>query len=442
MDSGNLKSSLIRGTIQLAAAGILVRIIGLANRMALSRIIGAEGLGLYQMILPLYALLAVIAGLGLSGAVTKMVADRSVTGDIAGRRKVRQISLCLVLAAAAVITVLLFIAPELPLKFIPDRRIIGILRLMPAAFIFAALSSILRSYSQGLGKMAPTALSQVAEQTVRVVVGLAAAYFLLPCGMEKALAGLFGGIIAGEIACLGVLYFMRPAEERIAPPPCRLPTPSMLKELFSLALPILLIRLGTSITQTVESLMIPARLQIAGFTAAKATTLFGELAGMALPLLFLPTVLIIPLNTTLVPAVAGAATLRQRGRLEMLIKISLWGTLVIGLLSAALLYLAASPLSAILYGSTTPAGMVSKLAPVAPFAYLQFTTATILHGMGRPAVAVATDLLGTAISLTMIFYLTALPGWGIDGVTCAYTVSFIFISLLDFLLIRNFVKRV
>jgi len=213
MDSGNLKSSLIRGTIQLAAAGILVRIIGLANRMALSRIIGAEGLGLYQMILPLYALLAVIAGLGLSGAVTKMVADRSVTGDIAGRRKVRQISLCLVLAAAAVITVLLFIAPELPLKFIPDRRIIGILRLMPAAFIFAALSSILRSYSQGLGKMAPTALSQVAEQTARVVVGLAAAYFLLPCGMEKALAGLFGGIIAGEIACLGVLYFMRPAEE-------------------------------------------------------------------------------------------------------------------------------------------------------------------------------------------------------------------------------------
>lgn len=86
--------------------------------------------------------------------------------------------------------------------------------------------------------------------------------------------------------------------------------------------------------------------------------------------------------------------------------------------------------------------MVSKLAPVAPFAYLQFTTAAILHGMGRPAVAVATDLLGTAISLTMIFYLTALPGWGIDGVTCAYTVSFIFISLLDFLLIRNFVKRV
>ena len=278
-----------------------MHIIGLANRMALSTIIGAEGLGTLPDDLALYAL-SVIAGLGLSGAVTKMVADRSVTGDIAGRRRSVKFPVpcsgrrrCNQRCS--------FIAPELPLKLSRPAHH-RILRLMPAAFIFAALSSILRSYSQGLGKMAPTALSQVAEQTVRVVVGLAAAYFLLPCGMEKALAGLFGGIIAGEIACLGVLYFMRPAEERIAPPPCRLPTPSMLKELFSLALPILLIRLGTSITQTVESLMIPARLQIAGFTAAKATTLFGELAGMALPLLFLPTVLIIPLNTTLVPAVA------------------------------------------------------------------------------------------------------------------------------------------
>ncbi len=441
MVSASLKSSLIRGTVQLAAAGILVRIIGLLNRMALSRIIGAEGLGLYQMILPLYALLAVIAGLGLSGAVTKMVADRSATGDIAGRRRVRQLSLRLVLVAAAAITALLLLATSLPLTFIPDRRIIGMLRLMPVAYIFAAVSSILRSYSQGLGNMAPTALSQVAEQLARVVVGLAAAYFLLPRGMESALAGLVGGIIAGEIACLGVLCFMQPAEVK-APPPRRPPSFSLLKEIFSLALPTLLLRLGTSVTQTVESLMIPARLQAAGFSAARATSLFGELAGMALPLLFLPTVLIIPLNTTLVPAVAGATTLRQRGRLEMLVKMSLWGTLAVGSLAAALLYLAASPLAAILYGSTASAGLVSRLAPAAPFAYLQFTTAAILHGMGLPAVAVATDLLGTAISLAMIYHLAALPSWGINGVIFAYTACYLFVSLLDCLLIRSFVNKI
>lgn len=434
---------MIRGTLQLAAAGIAVRIIGLVNRMALARLIGAEGLGLFAMIIPLYGLLAVIAGLGLSGAVTKMVADRCARGDIAGRRRVRQLSLRLVLAAVAAVSALLWLAPSLPLHFVPDRRIISFLRLMPAAFIFSSISSILRSDSQGQGKMAPTALSQVAEQVVRVGVGLAAACILFPRGLEKAITGFFGGIIAGEVACLAVLYLMQPGEERkIQLSACRRPAPLMLAELFSLALPILLIRLSTSITQTVESLLIPARLQSAGFAVGTATTLFGHFAGMALPLLFLPTVLIIPLTTTLVPAIAGAVTLRRRGRLESLVNLSLWGTLAVGSLSAALLYLAADPLTAALYGSTASAELVTRLAPIAPFAYLQFTTAAILHGMGRPAYAVISDLSGTAVSLALIYHLTALPHWGINGVTCAYTFSFIIISVLDYFMICHFVKKV
>ncbi len=444
MRRGDLKSSLIRGTIQLAAAGILVRIIGLANRMALARLVGDEGLGLFAMILPLYALLAVITGLGLSGAVTKMVADRSACGDISGRRRVRLFALRFVLASAAAVSVLLWLATAFPLQFIPDRRIIGFLRLMPAAVIFSAVSSILRSDSQGQGKMAPTALSQVAEQVVRVGLGLAAASWLAPRGMEKAITGFFGGIIAGEIACLTVLCLVQPAGERRALllSSSRRPPPLMLKELFSLSLPILLIRLSTSITQTAESLLIPARLQSAGFAVNESTALFGRLAGMALPLLFLPTVLIIPLTTTLVPAIAGAVTLRRRSRLESLVNLSLWGTLAVGSLSAALLYLAAEPLTAALYGSTVSAGLVAKLAPIAPFAYLQFTTAAILHGMGRPAYAVAADLAGTAVSLSIIYYLTALPHWGINGVTCAYTFSFIIIALLEYFMICRFMSKI
>lgn len=438
-----LRSTLIRGTVQLTAASILTRIIGLANRMILSRLIGAEGLGLYQMILPLYALLAVCSGLGLSGAVTKMVADRSATGDRTGRLQVRRIAIYLVFTAAAVVTVLLWAFLPFWERFSPDPRILSTLRLTPAAFLFAALSSILRSYSQGRGWMLPTALSGIAEQIVRVGMGLAAAYLLYPRGLESALLGLFGGIIAGEIACLGLLAVMKHPGDRSAPP--RLPktlSPRLLKELFSLALPILLIRLSTTITQTVESLMIPGRLQAAGFGAPEATALFGQLAGMAAPLLFLPTVLIIPLNTTLVPAVATAATLRLRGRLETLINLSLWGTLGLGALSAALLYTSAPFLTEALYGSSAAAGLVQKLAPLAPFAYLQFTTAAVLHGMGRPGCAVASDLSGTAVSLVLIYHLTALPHWGINGVACGYTAAFILIALLDYIMIQYFLKKV
>ncbi|HHW74934.1 MAG TPA: polysaccharide biosynthesis protein [Firmicutes bacterium] len=441
MKRSTARSSLIRGTVQLAAAGICTRIIGLANRVALSRLVGAGGLGLYQMILPLYALLAVGAGLGLSGAVAKMVADRDAVGDHAGGQRIRQIALRLVLAAALVIALLLWTTAPWWQHLLPDRRIYGVLLLMPAAFLFAALSSILRSYTQGRGQMLPTALSQVAEQVVRVSLGLAAAYLLHPYGLEYALLGLFGGIIAGEIACLGTLFLMRAASPALPRNPESL-FPRLTGELFSLALPILLIRLSTALTQSIESLMIPGRLQTAGLGTAGSTALYGHLAGMALPLLFLPTVLIIPLNTTLVPAIAAASTLRLKSRLERLINLSLWGALGLGALSAALLYSGAPLLTRMFYGTTAAAGLVTRLAPLAPFAYLQFTTAAVLHGLGRPGYAFSTDLAGTTAGLVIIYHLTAQPQWGINGAVCGYTVAFISIALLDYLLINRFLRKI
>lgn len=436
----NQKELLIKGTLQLAAAGIFARLLGLGNRMVLSRMVGAEGLGLFQMVLPIYALLAVTAGLGLPGAVTKMVADRHAGGDSRGQMHVRLLATRHVFIAAVVSALILWTFLALPLELIPDRRIILPLRLMPPAFFFAAISSILRGYYQGRNNMMPTAVSQIGEQVVRLSVGLAAAYYLMPRGLDYALAGIVCGIIAGEIACYIVLFMSQ--KEKVS---CRLPekaSPEVIREMYRYALPILLIRLSTSITQSVESLVIPHRLQSAGFNAGQATALFGQFSGMAMPLLFLPTVLIIPLNISLVPAVAGAVTLRLRHRLNRLISITTWGTLAVGAASALVLYGFAPYLSTLLYGSPSAAPLVAQLAPVAPFAYLQFTTAAILHGMGHPGIAVTNDLAGTLLALFMIYHLTAIPAWGINGVVCAYTVAFTLITLLDCICIFYLARRV
>jgi len=436
----NLASRFIRGAAQLALAGVLTRFLGLTNRIILSRLIGAEGLGLFQMIMPLYSLLAAIAGLGLSGAVTKMVADRPAKGDRVCRLQVRALSLKLTLAAAPAGTFLLWLVLSLPLGIIPDHRIMLSLRLLPAAFTLAALSSILRGYTQGQNNMKPTALSQIGEQIVRVSLGLAAAWYLLPLGLEYALAGVVIGIIGGEAACFMINYLMQ--SERTLFMRGRPIPASVYKELFTLSVPILLIRLSTAITQTAESVLIPSRLQLAGYSASAATALFGQLSGMALPVIFLPTVLIIPLATALVPAVAGAASLRLRPRLVRLIKLALLITMVVGASAALTLYILAEPLMIVLYGNNEAAGLVTQLAPMTPFAYLQFSTAAILHGLGRPEIAVANDLAGTIISLVMIYFFTASPDHGITGVIYGYTAAYILITLSDLFFIFYLIRKV
>ena len=75
------KHPLVKGTLILTLSGLFIRFLGLLNRAILSRFIGAEGLGFFQIIIPVYTMMIVIAGLGLPGAITKMIADRQTLGD-------------------------------------------------------------------------------------------------------------------------------------------------------------------------------------------------------------------------------------------------------------------------------------------------------------------------------------------------------------------------
>lgn len=439
-----IMSQLIKGTIILTMSGIFIRILGLLNRMILSRWIGAEGLGLFQIIIPVYAMMIVIIGLGLPGAATKMIAERHALGDENGQELIKRKAIKMVLTAALFAIILYY--PFIIIfgeNLFPDTRALTALKILPAGIFFAAFSQILRSYFQGKKNMIPTAFSQAGEQTIRVISGLTGAYLLLPYGLEYAIAGIAFGIVSGEIiGFLILLTFDRlnqKRKEKIKIP--EIHGEKIMKEMFALALPLVIIRLSGSFTHVVESLMIPSRLQKAGFSAAESITLFGELSGMALPLLFLPTVFIMPLNTALVPYVAQTVVLKQKEKLNQVTRLSLWGTLLLGLVASFVFRYFSAGLVSLFYGNPSSAPLVSMLSLSAPLAYLQFTTASILHGLGRPGIAVLNDLIGIIVALILIFYLTSLPWIGIYGAVWAYSASFGLTSLLGCICIRLIIKK-
>lgn len=438
------KSDLVKGTAILTLAGIIVRCLGLFNRMVLSRWIGAEGLGLFQIMLPIYTMMAVTVNLGLPGAVTKMVADRQAHSDAAMQESIKRKALSMVfksaLAGACIYWLLLYVyGPGL----IPDMRVLNALKLLPAGFFFAALSSIIKGYFQGKGNMLPTAVSQVIEQFLRVAVGLLGAYLLYPRGLHYAIMGIAGGIIAGELLGFLVLWTFNRLHLLKLRLEKALPGLSgkSYKEMMALALPLLVIRLSGSVTYTAQSLLIPARLQKAGFSAPEATALFGELSGMALPLLFLPTVFILPLNTVVVPYIAQAVELKRKNNLTRILRLILWSALAVGLLSAIALRTFSVLFVSAMYGTPSAAPLVSALALCAPFAYLQFSTAAVLHGLGRPGIAVANDFAGTLVALAMIYTLTALPAYGIYGAVWAYSAAFTLTAVLDCFFIHRIVRK-
>jgi stage V sporulation protein B len=425
---------LLKGTLILTLASVFCRFLGLGNRMLLSRLIGAEGLGLFQMILPFYTLAAVLVTLGLPGAVVKSVSDRFAREDLYGMEQVRSQALRCIRPAALLGGLLLFLLTFSPLAALaPDERIILPLRWLSPALLCVAAASIYKGFFQGQQNMAPTALSQALEQVFRVFFSLLGVLLLLPYGLEYAVLGIVFGVTLGEAAGLALLLFVyrrhRGGQGRLRPRQRPRFAWQVQRELAALALPLLVIRLSASLTFTVESFLIPARLQIAGYSPVEATALLGELAGMALPLLFLPTVFIIPLSTAMVPSIAAAAALGQKKRLRRLLLFALGSTALLGLSGSGLIHLFAGPLTSLLYGTAGAAPLLQQMAPAAPFAYLQFVTAAILHGLGRPGVALMNDLLGTATCLFLIYTLTAHPDLGIQGAVLAFNAGFLLSAL-------------
>ena len=165
------KEKFLKGALILTVAGIIVKVIGSVNRIFLSRLLGGEGIGLYQMAYPIYLLALSISSAGIPVAISILVAEKAALQDYRGANRVFRISLILLTITGAVFSVILFFGAGWLIKnqFVRDpRAYYAIAALSPALFFVTILSSY-RGYFQGMQMMLPTGVSQIAEQFVRVV---------------------------------------------------------------------------------------------------------------------------------------------------------------------------------------------------------------------------------------------------------------------------------
>ena len=185
-----MKSSdkFLRGAMILTIAGLLVKVIGSVNRILLSRLLGGEGIGLYQMAYPVYLLLLSISAAGIPVAISIIVAEYLAQRDYANVRQVFRVSLRLMAVVGLVLAAALVMAAGWLVEngVIKDARAYYALLALTPAIFFATILASFRGYFQGHQLMTPPAVSQIVEQFIRVVTMVVLAYVLLPYGLEFA----------------------------------------------------------------------------------------------------------------------------------------------------------------------------------------------------------------------------------------------------------------
>lgn len=443
------KNTFLKGALILTAAGILVKIIGSVNRILLSRLLGGEGIGLYQMAYPIYLLALSISSAGIPVAISIIVAEKLALSDYRGANRVFRISLAVLTVTGFVFTFLLYFGAGwlIDHHFVRDARAYyAIAALAPAIFFVTILSSY-RGYFQGFQMMTPTAVSQIAEQFVRVVTMIAFAYILLPKGLEFAAAGASFGAGPGAAAGLLILIYyywkQRPAFKRkMDSQPLTIqqePSVSIITRIVKLALPVSLANIMLPVVSNIDLLVVPARLETAGFSVEQATELFGYLTGMAVPLVNMSTIPTASLAASLVPAVSEAFTLGDHkstySKTATAMRISNWITIP----SFVGMCLLATPISQMLYGTPNAGTSIAILSVGIVLLGIHQVTTGVLQGLGHTAIPVANMALSAVVKVVLAWILTAVPTLGIKGAAWASIADFGVAAVLNVYFVNRYV---
>lgn len=420
------RKSIWWGTLTLTTAALASRGLGLIYRMLLARFLGGEGLGLFQMVFPFYVALVTLAVAGTPVAVSQMLAE----GKAPAQRLLRVSTLIVLTISLPLIILVVIWARPLALTLYHDEMFAPMLWALAPALLAVAFSSVLRGYFLGRQEMEYPAVAQVAEQMARV-----AALFLLLNVVSRHLfpnpplvAVLlipFGEAISLSILALG--YLKRPAEPLYGHDSDR----GLARAILKLSVPVTLSRLLGSGIAVIEASLIPLRLQLSGMSRQAAVRYFGQLTGMALPLILFPSALTVSLSTNLIPAIAEASSKGDKTRVHQYIVDSIRATALLTVPVTFVLLTLGLPLDDLFFHASIPATVFIPLVVGGFFLYFDIAFAGILRGLGRTDLPLWNDLVASLAEIALIWLLASHPGRGQEGIAIAVSVGFVGSCLLN-----------
>jgi stage V sporulation protein B len=297
------KQGFIKGAVILAVAGVICRLLGVAFRIPLASIVGNYGIGLYQLVFPLYSLLLIISSAGVPVAISKMVAR-----ERENRNECKKIFINALIALAIIgfIISALFIIFAKTLAAVQGNNDTGLLyfAIAPSVF-FVCIISAFRGYFQGLADMVPTAVSQVAEQAIKVGVGLSLAFVLIKQSVMWAVFGAVLAVSVSEAAAVCILWIIYKCKNKCKNKKIKLKSQidfSYIKKIFVNAAPITVMAAVFPLLLMFDSFFVVNALKSAGIK--NATELYGISSGAVHTLINLPTVVGMALAASIVPMVA------------------------------------------------------------------------------------------------------------------------------------------
>ena len=421
------KHPLLMGTMLLTCSGIISKIIGFFYKVFLSHAIGASGLGLYQLIFPIFMLCMAISTSGIQTSISRFVAQENAKG-LSGRIYLA-LGLVISVTISSILMILIHIfAPWLAEHILMETRAQNLLKVMSYSLIPSCIHACFNGYYYGKRDSLVPSICQVMEQVFRVggtyVMYLVLDQQRLPLLPIHAVWGLVISEIAGLLVSLTAFLWKSTAQDAL---PLN-PKWNQIQELpfFSLlvmALPLTLNHLLLTLTHSLENLLIPQQLVTFGYSSEEALSHFGILSGMAMAVIMAPTALTGSLSVLLLPRISEAKTTGDNNRVSEIIKTAAGCGVTLGSLCTFLFLFSADWIGSVLFHTPIAGFYIQILSILCPFLYTNGLLNSIVVGLGHAGLGLICNLSGCLVRLIGIWFF--MPEYGMYAYIITLVASFV-----------------
>lgn len=379
------------------------RTLGFLYRMILARMVGAEGLGIYQVALSVYAVFMTISGGGIPPTVSRLISKSRAENDLQGERKAVSAGVFLALALSLPVVLLFFLSGNFFSFLFHDKGGLAVFRVLLIGLVFCSVYGAIRAWFWGQKQFLTSSIFGIIEESVAVIAGV----LLLKTAtttIQSAEFAALSNVLSHVVVCgCAFLWFYLRKGKLVSPK-------GEIKTLLTSATPITAVRTGGSLVGSAVAVLLPVMLVRAGMTQSDALKTFGIITGMVMPALFIVATVIGSFALVLVPELSEDYYANRQERLQKNIDRGLTASALVACLLMPFFFVLGESLGLLAYSSKEAGEMIVKSCPILLPMSLAMISTSILNAMGFEKQTFRYYFIGAAFLLACICFLPALLG--------------------------------
>lgn len=426
-----MKEKFIKSTIILLIGGAITKILGMVNKILLTRYLGPEGIGIYMLVIPSFILFINIASFGLPVAISKFVSE-----DTKNNKKLISTAILFILFINLLLMIIIILfSKSISISLLHDRRcyygILSISLVLP----FVSISSILRSYFFGKERMLPHIVSNIFEDIVKILIIVLFLPLLKKQSIEIVVGFIILSNIVSEIASIVIMFLFLPHNFIITKKDI-IPSKIYLKDSLSIGIPTTLTRLTGSICYFLEPIILTTVLISAGYSNNFIVSEYGVISGYVIPIILLPSFFSMAISQALLPSISKDFARNNLISVKRKIRKGILYSFFIGLMFTVFIILHPEiPLKTI-YHTTRGINYIRFLAPICLLQYIQAPLSSSMDAIGMSKENFTSNLLGVLVRLIFL-PLFSLLKIGLWGLIISTSINIVVVTLVNILQIKK-----